>query len=92
MNEIEEVKIVKKNNLNTKSLPPIFMLVAGFISLVISLTLRYDMRTLLFIVFISMLIFAILGTVVKTVVDNFNMKNSYEDLLEEEDTGNIREK
>lgn len=92
MVEIEETKVLKKNNLNTKSLPPIFMLVAGLISLIICWSSDYDIKKLLLIVFLSMLIFAIIGTVVKTVVDSFNMKLSYEDLLDDEEEGEIREK
>lgn len=90
MVEVEEVKSLKKNNLNTKSLPPIFMLVAGLISLIISWISDYSIQKLLIIVFVSMFIFAIIGTIVKVIVDNFNMKMSYDDFFDDE--GEVFEK
>ena len=86
MDEKKEQEVIrevyKKNNLNTKFLPPLFMLVAGLISFIICLIYGYQMSTLLLVLFISMLVFAILGTIVKTVVDGFNMHMDYEDLLD----------
>lgn len=92
MVEIEEKEPLKRNNLNTKHLPPIFMLVAGFVSLIISIVSGYESKKLLIIVFISMLVFAIIGTIIKTIVDSFNMKFSYDDLLDNDDEGEVREK
>lgn len=91
MVEIEEHTNLKKNNLNTKFLPPIFMLVAGLVAFIVGIYLSYSITRFLATIFISMLVFAIIGTIVKTVVDSFNMKLSYEDFFEDED-GEIREK
>ena len=77
----------KKNNLNTKMIPPILMLIAGVISFVICLVFSYDIQSMLIVLFISMLVFAIIGTIVKSIVDKFNMKIDYDDLLEMEDAG-----
>ena len=81
----------KRNNLNTKILPPLFMLVAGLISLIISIAMGYEMKKLLTILFVSMLIFTIIGTIVKVIVDSFDMHVDYDDYLGE-DLGDIKEK
>lgn len=90
MVELEEHKNLKKNNLNTKPLPPLFMLVSGLISFIISLINGYSTAKLLLVVFLSMLIFTILGTIIKSIVDSFNMKMTYDDIFDDE--GEIREK
>lgn len=90
MVELDNNQVQKKNNLNTKPLPPLFMLVAGLISFIISLVYEYDTYKMLLVVFLSMLIFTILGTIVKSIVDSFNMKMSYDDLFDDE--GEIIEK
>lgn len=89
--DIEEEKVVrKKNNLNTKFLPPLFMLVAGLIAVIKSIMNGFNTREMLITVLISMVVFVILGTIVKSIVDSFNMSISYEDFLEDE--GEVREK
>lgn len=82
--EVEKT-VSKKNNLNTKMLPPLLMLIAGLIAIIFCLAFRYDIKTTLTIVFFSMLVFAILGTIVKSIADQFNMKIDYDDLLEFDD-------
>ena len=80
----------KKNNLNTKCLPPIFMLSAGLIAYIFCFIQHYEIKKFLIVMFVTMLSFAILGTIVKTIVDSFNMHIDYDDLLDEE--GEIYEK
>lgn len=75
----------KKNDLNTKVLPPLLMLIAGVISFVICLIFSYELKSMLLVMFISMLVFAIIGTVIKSIVDRFNMRMDYEDLFDDED-------
>ena len=75
----------KKNDLNTKVLPPLLMLIAGVISFVICLIFSYELKSMLLVMFISMLVFAIIGTVIKSIVDRFNMRMDYEDLFGDED-------
>ncbi len=79
----------RKNNLNTKFLPPVFMLLAGLIAYIFCLINHVELKRLLVILFVVMLVFAIIGTIIKTVVDSFNMHNSYEDFFDE---GEIYEK
>lgn len=83
---VEEEKVVlKKNNLNTKFLPPLFMLIAGLIAFIISLIMQYEIKKMLLVLFLSMLVFAIIGTIVKTIVDNFDMHISYDDIFADEE-------
>ncbi len=75
----------KKNDLNTKVLPPLLMLIAGIISFVICLIFSYELKSMLLVMFISMLVFAIIGTVIKSIVDRFNMRMDYDDLFDDDE-------
>ena len=77
--------IVKKNNLNTQWIPPVMMLASGLVSLLICIFGGYSLVELLFVVFITMLIFVIIGVVIRSIVDNFDMHIDYEDLLQDEE-------
>ncbi|HOO80588.1 MAG TPA: hypothetical protein PLZ77_01375 [Lachnospiraceae bacterium] len=88
MTDIEKVK--RKNRLKTKTIPPLIMLPAGAVATVIAWILKYDTEKLLIVVLITLLIFAIIGTVIKGVVDSFNMQMDYSDYFDEE--GEIVEK
>ena len=88
---MEEIQVPqKKNNLKTKLLPSIFMLLGGSIALIIGLIRHFQMTKLLLVVFLSLLFFAILGTVIKSIVDKFNMTMNYDDYFE--DSGDLVEK
>ena len=78
----------KLNDLNTKVLPPLLMLIAGIISFVICLIFSHELKSMLLVMFISMLVFAIIGTVIKSIVDRFNMRMDYDDLFD--DDGDIK--
>lgn len=80
-----------KNNLNTKFIPSLIMLSAGLIAFIICWIIGYGLTDALLIIFVTMLIFAIIGTVIKSIADNFDMRINYEDLLEEQD-GEVFEK
>lgn len=75
----------KKNKLNTKNLPPLLMLTGGTIALFIGIANHYDIRTLLIVVFFSLLGFSILGLIIKIIVDNFDMHVNYEDFYDDGD-------
>jgi len=75
----------KLNDLNTKVLPPLLMLIAGIISFVICLIFSYELKSMLLVMFISMLVFAIIGTVIKSIVDRFNMRMDYDDLFDDDE-------
>lgn len=81
--ETEHIK-TKKNNLNTKNIPPLMMLSAGFIAIIICCVLGYEIKKMLTVVLLTLFIFAILGTVIKTIVDGFNMNMDYDSFLESE--------
>jgi energy-coupling factor transporter transmembrane protein EcfT len=80
----------KVNNLKTKNLPPLFMMSGGAVALLICLVQKQPLLRTLIILFIVLLVFAILGTVVKSIVDRFNMTMRYSDYFE--DTGDLVEK
>ncbi len=80
----------KKNNLKTKNLPPLFMMCGGCVALVICLVQKQPLLTLLVVLFITLFVFAILGTIVKSIVDQFNMTMRYSDYFE--DPGDLVEK
>ena len=80
----------KRNKLKTKLLPSLFMLADGTVALGVCLLQKVPMTELLLIVFLSLLGFAILGTIVKTIVDQFNMNMNYMDYFEE--NGDLVEK
>lgn len=80
----------KVNNLKTKNLPPLFMMCGGAVALLICLIQKQPLLRTLVVLFIVLLVFAILGTVVKSIVDRFNMTMRYSDYFE--DTGDLVEK
>ena len=80
----------KKNTLKTKLLPSLFMLLGGSVALIIGLIMHFTMTKLLLVVFFALLGFAILGTIIKSIVDKFNMSMSYVDYFE--DNGDLVEK
>jgi hypothetical protein len=80
----------KKNTLKTKLLPSLLMLLGGAVALILGLVKHLQMTKLLLVVFFALLGFAILGTIIKSIVDNFNMSMSYVDYFE--DNGDLVEK
>ena len=86
----------KINNLKTKMLPPLLMMLGGAVALVMCLIRRVTFIKLLVVLLITLFCFAVIGTVIKVVVDRFNMQNSYEDYLQEAgaftDDGDLMEK
>ncbi len=88
---MEEIRLPeKRNNLKTKLLPSLFMLFGGAIALIIGIIRHFPMTQLLLVVFLALLFFAILGTVIKSIVDKFNMTMSYDAYFE--DSGDLVEK
>lgn len=81
----DEFEEKRKNKLNTKIFPPIFMLGGGLISLIVCCIFNYEIDQLLLVTFITLLIFSIIGLIVKMIVDSFNMELDYEDVLNMEE-------
>ncbi len=90
MAEKNTVDPQKRNNLKTKLLPSVFMLLGGSIALILGLVQKYSMTELLFAILIALFVFAIIGTIIKSIIDKFNMKMNYDDYLEE--AGDLVEK
>ncbi|MBR4207032.1 MAG: hypothetical protein IKQ88_00415 [Lachnospiraceae bacterium] len=80
----------KINNLKTKTLPPLFMMCGGTVALAVCLVQRQPLLRMLIVLFLALLSFAILGTIVKSIVDKFNMTMKYSDYFEE--AGDLVEK
>lgn len=83
--EEEEKVVLKKNNLNTRFIPALLMLFAGTAACIISVIFHYELVRFLVTVFVSMLVFFLFGSVIKIIVDGFDMHVSYSDLLEDDD-------
>lgn len=81
----------KKNNLNTKFFPPFFMLVGGLVAFIVCIIFEYETKTFLIVMLSTFFVFAILGTIVKSIADSFNMELDYEDVLAMEE-GAVRDK
>lgn len=89
MNYNQVVQLERRKR-KTKFIPPIMMLTAGLITSVICFVAGYELLKSMLILFISMLIFAILGTIVKSIVDHFRTEMDYSDFFDED--GEIVEK
>ena len=77
-------------------LPPLLMMLGGAVALVLCLINHVTFIRLLTVLLITLFCFAIIGTIIKSVVDRFNMQNNYEDYLQEAggflDDGDLMEK
>lgn len=85
-----QARILERRKAKTKFIPPIMMLTAGLITSVICLVLGYELLKSMLILFVVMLIFAILGTVIKSITDRFRVRMDYSDFFDED--GEIVEK
>jgi len=74
--------------MNRKLLPPILMLVAGLITSIRTFYLNYDIKTALIILLVVLIIFYILGSIIKYVLDVFDKQNEQRAL----DEGEVIEK
>lgn len=82
--------LVQQRKKKTKFIPPLMMLTAGLITSVICFVAGYELLKSMLILFFSMLIFAILGTIIKSIVDRFRTAMDYSDFFDED--GEIVEK
>ena len=51
----------------------------------IAMIYDYSLNNLLLAVFLSMLVFSVIGLIIKIIVDNFKMNKSYDDLFDDQD-------
>ncbi len=89
MNYNQMVQLERRKR-KTKFIPPIMMLTAGLITSVICFVAGYELLKSMLILFFSMLIFAIMGTIIKSIVDHFRTEMDYSDFFDED--GEIVEK
>jgi predicted membrane protein len=71
-----------------KQLPVFIMLLAGSIASILTAVMRYDLKSFLFIVLITLVIFYILGLLLKYVLDVIEAQNVKDSL----DEGEVFEK
>lgn len=82
---------VKKAVTKTRFIPPILMLSAGAVVSIMCYIQKYESLKSTLILFITMLVFAIIGTVIKIVIDLFGRTEvTYADYFDED--GEIVEK
>ena len=74
--------------MNRKLFPPILMLVAGLITSIRTFYLKYDTKTALIILLVVLIVFYILGSVIKFILDVFDKQNEKRAL----DEGEVIEK
>lgn len=71
-----------------KQLPVFIMLLAGSIASILTAVMRYDLKSFLFIVLITLVIFYILGSLLEYVLDSIEKQN----LKDTPDDGEVIEK
>ena len=59
--------------MKTKLIPAIVMLVAGLITSIMTFVKHYDIKTMLVALFIALIVFYVVGLVVKAVFDSFEL-------------------
>jgi len=59
--------------MNTKRIPAIVMLLAGAVTCIVTYIDGYDIKDTLFILFWVLLVFLVLGIVVKRILDSFQL-------------------
>lgn len=85
-----QARLLERRKKKTRFIPPIMMLTAGLITSVMCFAAGYEpIKSMLFL-FIALLVFAILGTVIKSIVDHFQTEMDYSDFFDED--GEIVEK
>lgn len=90
--ELMDQKVtVKKTVGKSRFIPPILMLSSGAVVSIMCYIQRYDSLRSTLILFITMLIFAVIGAVIKIIIDLFSRTEaSYSDYFDED--GEIVEK
>lgn len=88
----DQVLILKKEKRKTKTrfIPPIMMLAAGAVASIMCFLAGYELLKSMIILFAVLLVFAILGTIVKAVVDSFHTVMDYSRFFDED--GEVVEK
>ena len=84
--EADEASEEELYHLKTKPIPAIVMLLGGAVSSIVTYVNHYTLKNMLLIVLISLIVFYILGVILKRVFDSFHivMKKDEEDMTEGE--------
>lgn len=71
--------------MNTKNIPPLITLSAGLIAVVSMYIRHYELHTLLWILLLVLIVFYIIGLLVKKMLDTFGMQIEKEEKEKEEE-------
>lgn len=81
----DEVKEPEFISLKTKTIPCIITLAGGLVAAVSTYVQHYPLRTALLAIFLTMLVFMILGDVMKMLLDRIKIEIPVEEIPEEEE-------
>ena len=85
-----QILVLQRRKRRTRFIPPIMMLSAGAVASIMCLIEGYELLKSMIILFVTLLVFAILGTIVKAVVDSFRTVMDYSQFFDED--GEVVEK
>ena len=85
-----QILVLQRRKRRTRFIPPIMMLSAGAVASIMCLIAGYELLKCMIILFVTLLVFAILGTIVKAVVDSFRTVMDYSQFFDED--GEVVEK
>ncbi|MBP3468488.1 MAG: hypothetical protein J6K26_03105 [Lachnospiraceae bacterium] len=85
-----QILVLQRRKRRTRFIPPIMMLSAGAVASIMCLIAGYELLKSMIILFVTLLVFAILGTIVKAVVDSFRTVMDYSQFFDED--GEVVEK
>lgn len=74
----------KRKKRNTRFIPPIIALSAGAIASIMCYVAGYELTKSMFILLVTLFVFALIGTFVRAVVDSFNMELDYSAFFDED--------
>lgn len=69
--------------MNTRQIPLIVMLVAGAVTSIVTRLMHYELETALWILLAVLVVFYIIGCILKTTIDRFEEENEAEELYED---------
>ncbi|MCR5832103.1 MAG: hypothetical protein K6G67_08200 [Lachnospiraceae bacterium] len=76
--------------MNTKKIPALVMLSAGAVSTIVTYINGYDLTEMLAILVLTLVVFLIIGVVIKLIFDSFHIEEPDEDRVDDE--GEVVEK
>lgn len=85
-----QILMQERRKKKTRFIPPLMMLSSGAVASIMCFISGYELIKSMTILFVTLLVFAILGTIIKVIVDSFHTEMDYTDFFDED--GEIVEK